>query len=87
MRNLRNISHKIGETAFEITSVCWDAGKDEVLVTCGPSKHDAKIELLRVVEDAGLHDRSKPLSVQFSSNNLDLVNTDSTNMGPDNASG
>lgn len=56
MRNLRNICHKIGKAAEDITSVCWDASKDEVLVTCGPSALHHKIELLRVVQDTSRHD-------------------------------
>lgn len=61
MRNLRNISHKLGKAASNITATCWDASRDEVLLACGPSALDHKIELLRVVEDVGRQDPSLPL--------------------------
>lgn len=63
MRNLRNISHRVGKAAADITATCWDASKDEVLVTCGPSTPDQKIELLRVVEDTIRLDPALPLLV------------------------
>ncbi|ROW12951.1 hypothetical protein VPNG_04655 [Cytospora leucostoma] len=61
MRNLRNICHKVGKAAADITATCWDASKDEVLVTCGPAAPDHKIELLRVVEDVSRLDPALPL--------------------------
>ncbi|EOO00048.1 putative elongator complex protein [Phaeoacremonium minimum UCRPA7] len=51
MRNLRNIRHSVVRAPSDITATCWDAGKDEVLVACGPTEYDARIELLRVVEN------------------------------------
>ncbi|KUI73790.1 Elongator complex protein 1 [Cytospora mali] len=61
MRNLRNICHRVGKAASDITATCWDASKDEVLVTCGPAAPDQKIELLRVVEDVSHLDPALPL--------------------------
>lgn len=61
MRNLRNICHKVGKTPSDITATCWDPSKDEVLVTCGPSGPDQKIELLRVVDDVTRQDPALPL--------------------------
>ncbi|ROW06399.1 hypothetical protein VMCG_04353 [Cytospora schulzeri] len=61
MRNLRNICHKVGKAASDITATCWDPSKDEVLVTCGPTAPDQKIELLRVVEDVSRLDPAFPL--------------------------
>lgn len=48
MRNLRNIRYETCRCAAEITSACWDATEDEVLVTFGPNETDGKIELARV---------------------------------------
>lgn len=61
MRNLRNISHKVGKAASEISATCWDASRDEILIACGPSAQDQKIELLRVDEDLGRSDPGLPL--------------------------
>lgn len=61
MRNLRNIAHKVGKASSDITATCWDASKDEVLIACGPSTRDQKIELLRVDEDLSCHDPALPL--------------------------
>ncbi|KUI57695.1 Elongator complex protein 1 [Cytospora mali] len=61
MRNLRNICHKVGKAVSDITATCWDASKDEVLVTCGPAAPDQKVELLRVVEDVSRLDPALPL--------------------------
>lgn len=52
MRNLRNIRHSVVKAPSDITTTCWDAGKDEVLLACGPTESDARIELLRVVESS-----------------------------------
>lgn len=48
MRNLRNIRYETARCAADITSACWDAASDEVLVTFGPDENDGKIELARV---------------------------------------
>lgn len=56
MRNLRTVSHQVGKVAADITAVCWDASKDEVLITCGPSSPNHKIELLRLGQDLTRHD-------------------------------
>lgn len=61
MRNLRSIGHKVGKAASSITATCWDASRDELMVTCGPSAPDHKIQLLRVVEDDSRLDPSLPL--------------------------
>lgn len=61
MRNLRNICHKVGKAPSDITATCWDPSKDELLITCGPSDPDQKIELLRVVDDVTRHDPALPL--------------------------
>lgn len=61
MRNLRTIGYKVGKAASAITATCWDASRDEVLVACGPSALDQKIELLRVDEDLSRHDPALPL--------------------------
>lgn len=61
MRNLRNICHKVGKAPSDISATCWDPSKDEVLVTCGPTAPDHKIELLRVVDDASHQDPAFPL--------------------------
>lgn len=61
MRNLRTIGHKVGKAASDITATCWDASRDEVLVACGPSTPDQKIELLRVDEDLSRRDPAFPL--------------------------
>lgn len=56
MRNLRTVVHKVGKVAADITAIGWDASKDEVLVTCGPSNPHHKIELLRLVQDVDRND-------------------------------
>lgn len=61
MRNLRNLSQRVGKATADITAACWDASKDDVLVTCGPSTPHQKIELLRVVEDSNRQDPALPL--------------------------
>lgn len=67
MRNLRTVGHKVAKAAADITAVCWDASRDEVLVTCGPSNPHHKIELLRLVQDINRHDHDPalPLYVVF----------------------
>ncbi|KAJ9141969.1 Elongator complex protein 1 [Pleurostoma richardsiae] len=54
MRNLRTIRYDAAVAQADITATCWDAGKDEVLATFGPTEHDSRIELARVVQTAGL---------------------------------
>ncbi|KAI3394287.1 hypothetical protein diail_2934 [Diaporthe ilicicola] len=61
MRNLRNICHEVGKAPSDITATCWDPSKDEILLSCGPSALDHKIELLRVVDDANRLDPALPL--------------------------
>jgi hypothetical protein len=61
MRNLRNICHKVGKAPSDITATCWDPSKDEVLITCGPTAPDHRIELLRVVDDVSRQDPAFPL--------------------------
>ena len=61
MRNLRNICHRVGKAASDVTATCWDASKDEVIVACGPAAPDQKIELLRVIEDVSRLDPAFPL--------------------------
>ncbi|KAJ0124928.1 hypothetical protein J7T55_006271 [Diaporthe amygdali] len=61
MRNLRNICHKVGKAPSDITATCWDPSKDELLVTCGPSDPDQKIELLRAIDDATHQDPALPI--------------------------
>ncbi|KAF3765858.1 IkappaB kinase complex, IKAP component [Cryphonectria parasitica EP155] len=51
MRNLRNVGYKVSKAAADISAICWDASKDETLITCGPAAPDQKIELFRVAED------------------------------------
>ncbi|CAN8103769.1 unnamed protein product [Discula destructiva] len=61
MRNLRTISHRVGKAAAHISATCWDASKDEVLIACGPSTENQRIELLRVVQDQSRHNPALPL--------------------------
>jgi elongator complex protein 1 len=46
MRNLRNIHYNLWKDRSEISSVCWDPAKDEILCTVGPIEEG--IELVRV---------------------------------------
>lgn len=59
MKNLRNIRHDVwtglGEPldsdttlSRDITAVCWDAARNEVLATIGPHNETGKIELVRL---------------------------------------
>ncbi len=52
MRNLRSIRHRVSRTDADVTALCWDAGRDEVLLTHGPTEDKPRIELFRIVEDA-----------------------------------
>ncbi|KAH6622813.1 IKI3 family-domain-containing protein [Chaetomium tenue] len=59
MRNLRNIGHGVfrvpdssSATALPISASCWDVSRDEVIVACGPTPGDARIELLRIAKHA-----------------------------------
>lgn len=61
MRNLCTIDHRVGKAAADISATCWDASKDNVLIACGPSAQDHKIELLRVVQDQSRQDPALPL--------------------------
>lgn len=67
MRNLRTVGHRVGKAEADITAVCWDASRDEVLVTCGPFSPHHKIELLRLVQDISRpdYDPALPLYVVF----------------------
>ncbi|KAK3315356.1 IKI3 family-domain-containing protein [Apodospora peruviana] len=60
MRNLRNIGQSVFATPTSaITASCWDAARDEVLVTYGPTADEARIELVRLSKDG-----SKPSYLQ-----------------------
>lgn len=48
MRNLRNIRYGAWTARFDITGICWDAGRDEALATFGPSGEEGKIQLVRI---------------------------------------
>lgn len=61
MRNLRIVGHRIGKAAANISATCWDASKDDVLVACGPSAEQPKIELFRVIQDQSRLDSTLPL--------------------------
>ncbi|KAL2136655.1 hypothetical protein VTI74DRAFT_2387 [Chaetomium olivicolor] len=59
MRNLRNIGHGVfrvpdhsSASASAVSASCWDAARDEVIVACGPTAADPRIELLRLVKHA-----------------------------------
>jgi len=53
MRNLRPIRYEAWKARAAITSACWDAAKDDILVAFGPTEESGQIELGRVVEEAG----------------------------------
>ncbi|KAK0706398.1 IKI3 family-domain-containing protein [Lasiosphaeria miniovina] len=59
MRNLRNIGHGVFRAPSAISASCWDAARDEILVTYGPTADAASIELVRLSRDA-----SPPSSLQ-----------------------
>lgn len=47
MRNLRNV--RFGRWRHsDITSVCWDPEKDDILCTVGPTEKSSNIELVRI---------------------------------------
>ncbi|KAK5661443.1 hypothetical protein OQA88_11344 [Cercophora sp. LCS_1] len=57
MRNLRNVSRGVFRappSASAITASCWDAARDEVLITSGPTADDARIVLFRLSRDASV---------------------------------
>lgn len=58
MRNLRNVRHETWRdeepqdpdtlSSRDITSICWDAARNEVLATIGPCDEAGQIELVRL---------------------------------------
>lgn len=49
MRNLRNLW--FGRWRHpDITSMCWDPEKDDILCTLGPTQQSSNMELVRVSE-------------------------------------
>ncbi|KAK3293460.1 IKI3 family-domain-containing protein [Chaetomium fimeti] len=87
MRNLRNIGHGVfripdssSATALPISASCWDVARDEVIIACGPTPGDARIELLRVAK----HDHhTSPAQLQSQSVASWDVSSPSENGEPD----